>query len=79
MLLPSLLYLGGVGVFHGRSAVSVQCSVRSGKKVKEVYRLFGRVCDHKWGDCDACKREDARIFRSVSLASFLLMLLVDRV
>lgn len=48
VLLPSSPYLGEVGAISGRSAVSVQYSVHNWKKVKQVYRLFGRVYDEKY-------------------------------
>jgi hypothetical protein len=78
MLLPSSHYLEGVGAVHGRSAVSVECSLHSQRKVKQVYRLFGGVCDQEWGICDAWKREHARLFSILSHA-FQIVLFVKRV
>lgn len=57
VLLPSSHYPGGLGAVRGRSAVSVECSLHSGRKVKQVYRLFGGVCDQYWGVCDVWKRD----------------------
>ncbi len=67
-----------MGAVSGRSAITVECSVRSGEKVKEVYRLFGDVCTQKRDDGDTELREHVPLFRPVALASFLLLLLVDR-
>jgi hypothetical protein len=70
----------GVGAVRGRSAASVECNLRCGKKVKQVYRLFGGVCDQYWGICicDVWKKEITRLFSILSRA-LQIVLLVDMV
>ena len=44
--------------------------------MKQVYRLFGGVCDQYWGICDVWKKEITRLFSILSRA-FQMVFLVD--